>query len=252
MKLGVLSDLHLPNRGTLPHPAQAADVVVLAGDIGVGLQGVAWAKSVFGCPVVYVCGNHEYYGHDMDALETQLQEYVSGTGIAVLNNSATVIEGVRFVGATLWTDFRLYGTPAVSARLAHLGMNDYRVIGKDGGALMPTDTAVLHQLSRAYLERTLAEPFDGPTVVVTHHAPSLRSVAPRFKDDPYTPCFASNLETLVASSGAALWIHGHAHDSADYVLGTTRVIANPRGYRGEERERESGPFRWDFTLELPS
>lgn len=252
MKLGIISDIHLPQYGRLPRPAQAADVMVLAGDIGVGLHGVAWATSVFDCPVIYVPGNHEYYGHDMDALDAQLQEFVSGTNITILNNSATVIQGVRFIGATLWTDFRLFGTPRVSARVAHFGMNDYRVIGKNRGALMPSDTGTLYQQSRGYLERTLAEPFNGPTVVVTHHAPSLKSVAPRFKEDQFTPCFASDLEALVASSSAVVWIHGHVHDAVDYQLGGTRVIANPRGYRGEEGERESGPFRWDYTVELPT
>lgn len=250
MKIGILSDLHLPAYGMRPHPAQAGDVMILAGDISVGLGGIAWAETVFTCPIIYVLGNHEYYGQDMDALDSRMPQRVAGTNITVLRDATTVIDGVRFIGATLWTDFELFGTPVVSAHFARSGMNDYRVIGKDGGALMPTDTRALHLASRAYLERTLAEPFAGKTVVVTHHAPSLKSVAPRFKDDPFTPCFASDLESLVASSGAVLWIHGHVHDSADYTLGNTRVIANPKGYRGEERERETPPFRWDYVFEI--
>lgn len=250
MRIGVLSDLHLSNAGAHPCPAQVGDVMVLAGDISIGLQGVAWAKTVFNCPVVYVPGNHEYYGQDMETLDGQLQEYCRGSNVVVLNNSMTVIGGVRFIGATLWTDLALYGTPDISARFARYGMNDYRVIGKSGGALMPADTHALHLASRTYLERTLAEPFPGQTVMVTHHAPSLKSIAPRFRDDPFTPCFASGLESLVASSGATLWIHGHVHDSVDYSLGNTRVIANPQGYRGEEKERESPPFRWDYVVEL--
>lgn len=251
MRIGVLSDLHLRSAGAHPCPAQVGEVMVLAGDISVGLQGVAWAKTVFNCPVVYVAGNHEYYFQEMETLDGQLQEYCRGSNIVVLNNSMTVIDGVRFIGATLWTDLALYGTRDISARFAAFGMTDYRVIGRSGGALMPADTRALHIASRAYLERTLAEPFPGQTVMVMHHAPSLKSIAPRFKDDPFTPCFASNLESLVASSGAALWIHGHVHDSVDYSLGNTRVIANPHGYRGEEKERESAPFRWDYVVELP-
>lgn len=250
MKIGILSDLHLPGAGAQPHPAQAGDVVVLAGDISTGLTGMAWAKRVFTCPVIYVPGNHEYYGQDMDKLNGELQDDCRGTNIHVLNDAAIVIDGVRFVCATLWTDFNLYGTIGESARFAARGMNDYRAIGKEGGALRPADTRALHLASRAYLERALAESFTGQTVVVTHHAPSPRSVAPRFRGDPFTPCFVSNLEALVAASGTALWIHGHVHDSFDYYIGQTRVVCNPKGYRGEETDRESQPFRWDYTVEI--
>lgn len=250
MKIGILSDLHLPSSGARPWPAQAGDVVVLAGDISVGTSGVAWARRVFTCPVIYVPGNHEYYGQNMDALDGELQAYCRGSNIHVLNNATTVIGGVRFIGCTLWTDFALYGMIGESAHLAANGLNDYRVIGKQGGALMPADTRTLHLISRAYLERTLSEFFEEPTVVVTHHAPSGRSVASRFKGDPLNPAFASDLETLVAASGAALWIHGHVHDSFDYVIGQTRVVCNPAGYPGEYQERESPPFRWDYTVEI--
>ncbi len=250
MKIGVLSDLHLQPSGMRPRPAQASDVMILAGDISVGLGGIAWAETVFTCPVIYVLGNHEYYGQDMDALDHRVQQRVAGTHITLLRDSVTVINGVRFIGATLWTDFELFGTSLESAHHARYGMNDYKVISKDGGTLKPSDTRALHRASRAYLERTLAEPFAGKTVVVTHHAPSPKSVAPRFKDDPFTPCFASDLESLVAASGAALWIHGHVHDSFDYTLGQTRVVCNPKGYHGEESARESPPFRWDYMVDL--
>lgn len=250
MKIGILSDLHLPAYGTRPLPAQAGDVMILAGDISVGLSGIAWAETVYTCPIIYVLGNHEYYGQDMDELDSRMQERVAGTNITLLRDATTVIDGVRFIGATLWTDFELYGTPEVSERFGRFGMNDYKVIGKNGGALMPADTRALHLASRAYLERTLAESFAGKTVVITHHAPSPRSIAPRFLGDPFTPCFVSDLESLVASSGAVLWIHGHVHDSFDYTLGDTRVLCNPKGYRGEETERESPPFRWDYVMDL--
>jgi len=212
---------------------------------------VSWAKTVFDVPVVYVPGNHEYYNRRIDTLDNELREYVAGNQIHLLQNSQVVISGVRFLGCTLWTDFALFGSVGPSALLAQHGMNDYHVIGKGTRAVKPSETLALHQESRAFLERTLAEPFDGPTVVVTHHAPSLKSIAPRYMDDSLTPCFASDLEALVASSGAVYWIHGHVHDSVDYVLGDTRVIANPKGYRGEEKERESAPFRWDYAVELP-
>jgi Icc-related predicted phosphoesterase len=226
-------------------------LVVLAGDIGVGKQGVAWAMSVFDVPVLYVPGNHEYYGRSLDALDDTLRDYCADSHVRVLQNNRCVIGGVRFVGATLWTDFTLFGETSMSQSLAKDGMNDYRLIGHTvGRRALPSDTLALHQASRIYLEKALAEPFSGTTVVITHHAPSIRSVAPRYRQDPLTPCYASPLDSLVASSGAVLWIHGHVHDLVDYTLGNTRVVANPKGYPGE-LGRESGPFDWNFTLDLP-
>jgi len=251
MKIGILSDLHLKTEGMQPRPSCDCDVMVLAGDISVGRAGIAWARDTFECPIIYVPGNHEYYGRRIDKLDAELKAAARDTNVHVLQNDAVVIEGIRFIGATLWTDFNLYGTPNSSARLAQNLMNDYIVINTgDGDALEPTETIALHEQSIIYFEHILATPFDGQTVVVTHHAPSERSVAPRFKGDPLSPCFASNLEKLVERSGAALWIHGHVHDSFDYGIGQTRVVCNPKGYPGEDRERESAPFRWDFSVDV--
>jgi len=104
-------------------------------------------------------------------------------------------------------------------------------IAKEGyRRFRPKDAAALHRASVAWLREKLAEPFDGPTVVVTHHAPSLRSVPAAWRDDPVSAAYASNLDWLVEESGAALWVHGHVHESADYIISRTRVVCNPRGY----------------------
>lgn len=95
--------------------------------------------------------------------------------------------------------------------------------------LRPAETVKWHMASRAYIAAELAKPFGGKTIVVTHHLPSLRSVHQRFKEDPLTPAFASNCDDLL-DLGADLWIHGHTHDSFDYLAGKTRVVCNPRGY----------------------
>lgn len=251
MKLGILSDLHLRPTGMQPRPRVDADVMVLAGDISVGKAGIAWSRATFSCPVIYVPGNHEYYGRNIDTLDVELRQACAGSQVHVLQNDVIVIDGVRFVGCTLWTDFALYGDAQGHAAEAWLSLNDYRVITSDrGGAIKPSEILQRHQASIAFLERTLAEPFAGTTVAVTHHAPSARSVAPRFQGDALSPAFVSNLDRLVERSGAALWIHGHVHDTFDYVIGKTRVLCNPKGYAGEERERESAPFRWDFSVEI--
>jgi len=187
-------------------------------------------------------GNHEYYNRNIDTLNDELKANCIDSNVQVLQNDTCVIKGVRFIGSTLWTDFDLYGDARGHAAEGWMNMNDYRVIATNrGGAAKPSDTLSRHMTSRAYLERTLAQPFDGPTVVIAHHAPSARSVAPRYKGDLLSPCFASNMEDLVVRSRAVVWIHGHVHDTFDYTLGETRVVCNPKGYVGEEKERESPP-----------
>ena len=118
------------------------------------------------------------------------------------------------------------------------GMNDYRRITmskKPWRRFLPRDALVMHVRSRAWLAQALATPFDGATVVVTHHAPSLRSLARGRVPSSLDPCYASDLDALVAGSGATLWIHGHTHHCCDYQLGGTRVINNGHGYGGENR-----------------
>jgi hypothetical protein len=143
-------------------------------------------------------------------------------------------ERLRLLGATLWTDFRLDRTPIESMAIAEQQLEDFRAIRVERGyrlrALRPSDTARLHDATVGFLTRELGRPFDGVTVVVTHHAPSPRSIAPRFDGDRLNPAFASDLEELIRAHQPALWIHGHVHDSFDYRIGATRVVCNPRGY----------------------
>ena len=139
MRIRVLSDLHLEFQGWMP-PAATADVVVLAGDVHVGADGLDWAQRQFaGAPVVYVPGNHEYYGSDLSEMLTELRVAARGRGIHLLDGDEIIIDGVRFLGATLWTDFELYGPePHEVARAmaaAQQGMRDYRVIRQRGSGL---------------------------------------------------------------------------------------------------------------------
>src|SRR5687767_6390016 len=107
MKLNVLSDLHL-SRGALRIPANDADVVVLAGDIARPREAIAWASG-FAIPVLYVPGNHEFYGGSITGTVAELKRLSAGTRIRVLDNDEALIDGVRFLGTTLWTDFMLFG-----------------------------------------------------------------------------------------------------------------------------------------------
>jgi Icc-related predicted phosphoesterase len=114
--------------------------------------------------------------------------------------------------------------------LASCSMNDYQIVSRGTRVLTPDDTVAWFLESKAFIEAELRRPFDGPTVVVTHHLPSSKSIAPQYKGDPLNPCFASDLDSIFETYQPEAWIHGHTHSSFDYTSGKTRVVCNPRGY----------------------
>ena len=247
MKLHILNDLHIEFEDFEP-PATDADVVVLAGDIGVGMEGLRWAEDRFpDKPVIYVPGNHEFYHHDIaliEELKAQAPDHIH-----VLNDDQIIIDRVRFLGSILWTDFALFGEGErfFAMQTARQRMTDFSIIQNHGRRFTPEDAIQLHTASRDWLAAMLAEPFDGKTVVVTHHAPSSQSVHPRYARDLLTPAFASNLENLMDGDRPALWVHGHMHESYDYEVYGTRVVCNPRGYAPDALTPD---FRPDFIAEI--
>ena len=245
MKLYVLSDLHTEFADFTPQDTNA-DIVVLAGDIGVGRKGLDWAARHFtDRPVLYVPGNHEYYGHDL-ALIDELQS-AAPENIHVLNNDTLVFDGVRFLACTLWTDFKLHGEKEAwfARQRARRLLTDYDAIRNGRRRFTPEDSVELHETSREWLQRKLEERFEGPTVVVTHHLPATLSVAKQYANDPLNPAFASSLEDLIREHRPDLWIHGHTHVPCDYRLFDTRVVCNPRGY---PREAGAADFRGDLCI----
>lgn len=286
MKILVLSDLHLELGTSLTLPpalradtdnaCDAYDVVVLAGDIhSPGHKAVHWAQrsSTFGGkPVVLVPGNHEFYGRLMPAELARMKEAAAGSNVHLLDRDGVVIEGVRFLGCTLWTDFQL-PVRQPSGRLevdvgralleANRCMNDFRLIEvlslsknrprfpEPTRLLQASDTLAMHWIDRNWLRRQLAQPFDGLTVVVTHHAPSLGSVAERYAADGVTPAFVSHLPDEFFAV-PRLWVHGHTHTGFDYLRGRCRIISNPRGYRLRDSSFENPVFYPALVIELAS
>ncbi|WP_238947740.1 metallophosphoesterase [Caldimonas brevitalea] len=256
----IYSDLHLEFGAFTPPSELDYDVVVLAGDIHTpGLSGVLWAgrDSVFGGrPVVYVPGNHEFYGRERRRQLEHMRAVAHGTNVHVMDRDDLVIAGVRFLGVTLWTDFRLYEHLGVSgsqaAEVARTGMNDFRLIReredgdveREGRCFQPEVALREHRIGRAWLQARLHDSdrrFAAlPTVVVTHHAPSPRSVPQAYRDQPLTAAFASDLPQEFFER-ARLWVHGHLHHCSDYRIGTTRVICNPRGYYDPTRKTTDNP-----------
>lgn len=275
MKLFVCSDLHLEMDPAwdpyLEREVPDADVAILAGDIDSPFaSSVAWARQRITqwMPTVLVAGNHEAYRHDLSSeLERGLRVGAEPPkpghhATYCLENSAVLMGDVRILGCTLWTDFELYTSPDQSQKereiqiadamesAAH-AMNDFRAIRHttaDGQTYQwsPPASRRTHLASRAWLEAMLRRPHDGPTVVVTHHAPSKRSLSARYKGSILSPAFASNLEDLILGTQPDLWVHGHMHNSSDYQLGRTRVICNPSGYGGFE----NASYRDDLVIEI--
>jgi Icc-related predicted phosphoesterase len=235
MRLHILCDLHL-EFGPTPIPNVDADVIVLAGDIHLGREGRRWARSQFpDKPVIYVLGNHEFYRHSLPELTETLKRETSDSHIHVLENDAIEINGYTFLGCTLWTDFQLSTDPEAAMRTAEGIMSDYNLIqfSPERRVLRAKDTARLHAESVTWLRKAITGSDRQRTIVVTHHAPSSRSEAAYHVKSPLAPAFASNLDTLIEGSGISLWVHGHTHYNIDYLIGSTRVLTNQRGYPDE-------------------
>jgi predicted phosphodiesterase len=240
VRLHVISDLHV-EFGAFEFPMVEADAVVLPGDIGVGTEGVDLARRWSADrPVLFVAGNHEYYRHALPALTGELRAAAAGSAVHVLENDEVILDGLRFLGCTLWSDFLAAGehelkrSMAVCARL----LNDYEVItwSEEGRTLRPEDTLALHAASRRWLAERLAVPHDGPTVVITHHAPLLPPQPTSPVHRALVGAFASDLTQLMAGNRLALWIYGHSHRAADLQVAGTHLVSNPRGYPHEPVE----------------
>ena len=235
MRIHILSDLHLEFAPFEVNDV-GAKVIVLAGDIHTGKNGIKWIRqAIVDRPVVYVLGNHEFYGQKIPKLISEIKEAAQGTNVHVLENDKVEIGDVAFLGATLWTDFSLNGDPVLAEVAAQTSITDFRRIRVTPSyrRFRPMDARRFHRQSVEWLGQEVAAIQGKRLVVVTHHAPSPQSIPSKLRTDPLNPAFASNLDRFIAESRAALWIHGHIHDRADSIVGDTRVVANPRGYPSE-------------------
>lgn len=255
MKIALLSDLHL---SVLPFepPATDADVVVLAGDIHRPAAAIEWARRWYdGRPVLFVAGNHEFYGSDLATTLHELRQHAEGSTVRVLERDEWRHEGVRFLGCTLWSDYRFYADAAqreqgLQQATAHVrDFSRIRVAPDFDERFTPAVSQLLFDNSVDWLERKFAEPHRGPTVVVTHFAPTRLSVHPRFAGSALNACFVSDLEAHILRWQPRLWLHGHTHDSFDYRIGATRVVANPRGY-APSGQVENKAFDPGLVIEL--
>ena len=235
MNIQILSDLHL-EFGDPGFDFGGVDLVILAGDVHVGEKGIDWIfKTITKTPVLYVLGNHEYYGGSYPKTITQIKAKAEGTHVHVLDRESIALDGIRFHCTTLWTNFELLGDPKIAGYHCQQNMSDYKKIRLDPSysKLRSIDTHVMFYRSINWLKESLQSSPEKKNIVVTHHAPSSKSIPDKYKGQLISAAYASNLDTFISDTKPDIWIHGHVHEPFDYFIGTTRVICNPSGYLNE-------------------
>ncbi len=215
------------------------DILILAGDIHVGKKAFPYLlEETKKSPVLYVLGNHEFYNHDIDEI-TEFWKSQNIKNLHVLERNEYVLDNIRFLGCSLWTDFNK-GDPKAMDSIRY-ALSDFAVIDKNNRVLTPKDVLEVYTESKKWLEFQLRKPFSGKTVVITHHLPSYNSISPRFRGNILNYGFYSDLSYIINEFQPELWIHGHTHDSFNYVEGNTNVICNPRGYAKLEENKRFNP-----------
>jgi len=265
MKIALGSDLHLEFGALELHNTESADVLVLAGDILVAkhLNGVhhhdqRYRTFIQQCcerfpKVVYVLGNHEHYGNDVQQTRIELEAKLNYPNLYILDDTTTIVDDVVFVGTTLWTNMN----DEDSLTLYHVKhmMNDFDTIKNSArtlntwgkpAKLTPEDTVEFHKKSMDYINHVVSKDADKKYVVVGHHCPSFKSVHPKYANDKImNGAFASDLDDFIAyRPQIKLWLHGHTHEDFDYVLSSTRIVCNPRGYIGHENRADSFKLKY--------
>jgi predicted phosphodiesterase len=247
MKLGVISDIHTE----LGKPIvdlrlqERVDVMILAGDIGKGVQAMQFAHDTYGDmadAVVCIAGNHEYYGGTYQSVLENMRKWAAMLKVHFLERDAVRIDGVNFIGATAWTDYR-YGGAGQPHNMfrAHELLNDHKKIKWNQHGkyrrLLARDCLELNGQAKQFIFKELEEREEETNVVITHHAPTSMSIHPRFAADESNFCYVNTWGNDIAYSSAKLWVHGHMHDPSDYMVGDCRVVCNPCDYPEKARDR---------------
>lgn len=252
MKIQLLSDLHnefLRNGKSHPDhkwtgviPETEADIIVLAGDIDTGTNGIEWAikeSERLAKEIIYVLGNHEFYGHEYHSLKDKIAKQCEGTSVHCLDYGTHIKKGVRFIGATLWTDYKadIRVPQDLAMFLVEKGLADHHKIKYRSGdtyrKFQPLDALAIHQTELTWLKKQIDNPFNGKTVVITHHGPHPICQHPAYPMSEISTAFHSDLSSLIEQSDIDLWAYGHTHANINEVLLNTRIISNQAGYPGE-------------------
>jgi Icc-related predicted phosphoesterase len=260
MRIALGSDLHLEFGAIELHNTEAADVLILSGDICVAkhLNGEhhhdsRYRKFFQECcerfpRVIYILGNHEHYAYDIQNTATHLKRELVYDNLYILHNETVDIGDYTFIGTTLWTNMNeedgltLYHVTSMMSDFQSI-KNSARTLNEWGkpARLTPEDTIEFHRKSMDYINHVVSEHADKKYVVVGHQCPSFKSVHPKYAHDKImNGAFASDLDDFIAyRPQIKLWTHGHTHEPFDYEIGTTRIVCNPRGYLGNEHRADN-------------
>lgn len=233
LKTLIISDLHI-NFSDMK-AQDDVDLVIISGDVGPNIvENAAFLKKFKKVPkILYVLGNHEFEKKDLYQFSNSYIKFLSHEvpNLEILDNRTIEYQGIRFIGTTLWSDFKLYEpriTTTVAMELANNQILDYKTIIGKYGKLMPSETLELHNVAINFIETELKKLYFGKTVVISHFCPHPKSIDVKYEDEPLNGYFCSNLERLMNKS--EFWLHGHTHSSFNYFVGKTNVVCNPRGY----------------------
>ncbi len=262
MKIQLLSDLHneFLRNGRQDHhhkwsgqlPETDADVIILAGDIDTGIKGAEWALSEserLEKPIVYVPGNHEYYGQEYFSMVEALSRHCEGSAVHCLNPGVFIQDGLRIIGATLWTDYLAYSLLPKDLVMFYVerSLVDHRRISflkqNEPRKFLPADALALHEQELAFIVNNLSQPFAGKTLVVTHHGPHPVCQHPDYAVSEMSSAFHSDLSAVLEQNDIDVWAFGHTHSNIDTVVVDTRIISNQAGYPGENVQGFDATYR---------
>lgn len=263
MKIRLMSDLHLEfedrvlNFTPMPQPDDKDTILILAGDVATGIDAVSFIQKM--CKqfrkVVYVLGNHEFYYNEYNKVRAQWNDRPEMPGnFILLDDHVAIVDDVRLVGGTLWTSFNDSDWHAMHT--AQHNMNDFHCVKfhekidaktSRKRKFLPQDAVRAHMVTRMLITETLREPFDGKTIVVTHHLPHPLSVPGQFKTSALNAAYMTNLDSIIEQNDIAVWCHGHTHDNVNVEVHGTRILCNPRGYTPDGLNDE---FDQNFSFEV--
>jgi predicted phosphodiesterase len=249
MIIQLLSDVHMEFRDyDWDIPDIESDLIILAGDIGNQSDGFAWAEQQqqkLGKRIIYIPGNHDYYGTDIDFIKRKRGAYHK-LYPNLYDNETVTIDGIKFICSTLWTDYDLYHKRHKAMDACLLGMMDHRAIRHsiENRNFKPADALKLHKEAMEFLSKELST--IGTKVVVTHHCPTFQAIAKQWLGDACNPGFTSDLEGFMAQHSPALWVCGHVHSGFQHRVFDTLIVANPLGYPKEL----ATTFNPNLTIEI--
>lgn len=255
LKIAYGSDIHLESWATpdvLPVFPDDCDALIIMGDLTSYGDGATQLARRYGTdrPIFYVPGNHEFYHSIYQDRLKAIQIDCDRNGIKFLGpDEAHEIDGVKFLGATLWTDYNLFGDVVAAMSSAGIGMSDHYTIGfreDDGNKwFLPRHALELHVEHLKWLIDECARDHNPRTAIVTHHLPSRMCIHPKWQGSKLNPAFASDVLHHFQDFMPALWFYGHSHDAMEVTIGGVRMLSNQLGYKGENHEDASG---WSFKV----